>query len=54
MAAIRLGNNVNCNLSGSALDQPGAGTFYYTIWMQSNKVESYPEMAVSLIVLKVA
>ncbi len=53
MASIRVGNGININLSGSALDQPGIGLFYYTIWMQSNKVGSFPEMAASLIVLRV-
>jgi hypothetical protein len=54
MASLRVGNNTNINLNGSALDKPGVGTFYYTIWMQSDKSGSFPEMAVSLIVLKVA
>uniref|UniRef100_A0A6C0B7X5 Uncharacterized protein n=1 Tax=viral metagenome TaxID=1070528 RepID=A0A6C0B7X5_9ZZZZ len=53
MASIRVGNGINTNLSGSALDQPGIGSFYYTIWMQSDKVGTFPEMAASLIVLKV-
>ena len=51
---MRVGNSININLNGSALDQPGAGTFYYTIWMQSDKAGAFPEMAVSLIILKVA
>jgi hypothetical protein len=54
MASLCVGNNTNINLSGSALDKPGVGTFYYTIWMQSDKSGSFPEMAASLIVLKVA
>jgi hypothetical protein len=53
IASLRVGNGTNINLSGSALDQPGAGNFYYTIWMQSDKVGNFPEMAVSLIILKV-
>jgi hypothetical protein len=53
MASLRTGNNTNINLNGSALDTPGTGTFYYTVWMQSDKVGSFPEMALSLIVLKV-
>jgi hypothetical protein len=54
MASTRVGNGININLSGSALDKPGVGSFYYTIWMQSDKVGTFSEMAVSLIVLKVA
>jgi hypothetical protein len=54
MASLRLENSINFNLNGSALDQPGAGTFYYTIWMQCEKAGSFSEMALSLIVLKVA
>ena len=54
MASLRVGNGINLNLSGSALDTPAAGTFYYTVWMQSDKAGSFPEMALSLIVLKVA
>lgn len=54
IASIHTKNNVNTNLSGSALDQPGIGSFYYTIWMQSNKVGTFREMAAALIVLRVA
>ena len=54
MASLRVGTGINLNLNGCALDQPGAGTFYYTIWMQTDKAGSFPEMAVSLIILKVA
>jgi hypothetical protein len=54
MASIHTKNNVNANLSGSALDQPGIGSFYYTIWMQSDKVGTFREMAAALIVLRVA
>ena len=54
MASLRGGNNININLHGCALDQPGTGTFYYTIWMQTDRAGSFPELAVSLIVLKVA
>jgi len=53
MASMCVATGININLSGSALDTPGAGTFYYTIWMQSDKLKSFPEMAISLIVLKV-
>ena len=53
MASQRLPNNVNFNLCGSALDKPGAGSFYYTIWMHSDNSYNYVEMAVSLIVLQI-
>ena len=53
MASAKEPGNVNFNLCGSALDKPGAGSFYYTIWMQSDNSYNYVEMAVSLIVLQV-
>jgi hypothetical protein len=53
MASAKEPGNVNFNLSGSALDKPGAGTVYYTIWMQADDSHNYSEMAVSLIVLQV-
>jgi hypothetical protein len=54
MASTKVSNGVNFNLHGSALDKPGAGIVYYTIWMQSDSSNNYSEMAVSLIVLQVA
>jgi hypothetical protein len=51
---MKLPNGINFNLSGSAIDQPGAGTFYYTIWMQNENSNTYNEMAVSLTILQVA
>jgi len=54
MAATPQGiNNENLNLSGFALDTPGAGTFYYTIWMSSQASHNYTTMAAALTVLKV-
>jgi hypothetical protein len=53
MAALKVGNNIEVNLSGSSLDSPGSGTFYYTIWMQASNSSTYAEMAVSLVVLQV-
>jgi hypothetical protein len=41
------------NLNGFALDSPGAGTFYYTIWMSSTVSHTYTTMAAALTVLKV-
>jgi hypothetical protein len=41
------------NLNGFALDSPGAGTFYYTIWMSSDSSHTYTTMAAALSVLKV-
>jgi hypothetical protein len=46
-------NATPSNLHGSALDAPGSGTFYYTIWMSSTSSQNYSEMTVSLIVLNV-
>ena len=54
IASMKLPNGINFNLSGSAIDQPGAGTFYYTIWMQNENSNTYNEMAVSLTILQVA
>jgi len=55
MAAFPGGaNNKNVSLSGYALDSPGAGTFYYKIWMSSdNDAHIYTGTHVSLSVLKV-
>ena len=41
------------NLNGFAIDIPGAGTFYYTVWMSSTTSHNYSEMAVALSVLQV-
>lgn len=53
MASARLADTIPFNLCGTALDKPGDGKFYYTIWMQSDREGTYPEMAVSLTVLQV-
>jgi hypothetical protein len=46
-------NGEPTNLSGFALDTPGAGTFYYTIWMSCDKSHNFTTMAAVLTVLKV-
>ena len=39
------------NLNGFAIDAPGAGTFYYTVWMSSGASHNYTEMTVVLTAL---
>lgn len=46
-------NGHSVNLNGFAIDTPGAGTFYYTIWMSSAQSNNYSTIAVSLAVLKI-
>ena len=46
-------NNKKVNVNGFALDAPGAGTFYYTVWMSSSSSHNYTDMAVALTVLKI-
>jgi hypothetical protein len=46
-------NGKKMNITGFALDAPGAGTFYYTIWMSSSSSHNYTDMAVALSVLNV-
>ena len=41
------------NISGFAIDSPGAGTFYYTIWMQSSGAHNYADLTVALTALKI-
>ena len=41
------------NLHGFAIDSPGAGTFYYTIWMQSGASHNYSDMTAVLTILKI-
>ena len=41
------------NLTGTAIDAPGAGSFYYTIWMQSSTSHTYSNMTAFLTVLKI-
>ena len=54
MAAIPgVSGTASQNGSGFAIDTPGAGTFYYTIWASSATSHNYSEMAAALTVLKV-
>ena len=46
-------NGHSVTINGFAIDTPGAGTFYYTIWMSSALSYNYSTMAVSLAVLKI-
>jgi hypothetical protein len=46
-------NGHQINLNGHAIDAPGAGTFYYTIWMYSDTTYNYSDMAAVLTVLKI-
>ena len=39
--------------SGFALDTPGAGTFYYQIWLSSSSSHVYTGMTAVLTVLKI-
>ena len=41
------------NLSVHAIDVPGAGTFYYTLWMYSDTSYNYSDMAAVLTVLQI-
>jgi hypothetical protein len=43
----------NTNLSGFAIDSPGAGTYYYTVWMSSTSSHAYTDLAVVLTVLSI-
>jgi hypothetical protein len=53
MAALSHGAGESSNLSGSVIDAPGAGTFYYTIWMSSSSSHTYGTMRAFLTVLKI-
>jgi hypothetical protein len=46
-------NNHYINFNGFAIEQPGAGTYYYTIWMTSSPSSSYSEMTINLTVLQI-
>jgi hypothetical protein len=48
-----LGSSASQNGSGFALDSPGAGTFYYTIWMSSSSSNNYSAMTTVLTALKI-
>jgi len=41
------------NIQGFALDSPGAGTFYYTVWLCSSVSENYSNIIAALTVLKI-
>jgi hypothetical protein len=49
-----ISNSTSQNLSGFALDTPGAGTFYYTIWMASTNTHTYPELTAVITALKIS
>jgi hypothetical protein len=53
MASIPPQNDADnyLNLNGFAIDAPGAGTFYYTVWMSSGTSHNYAEMTVVLTAL---
>jgi hypothetical protein len=53
MAAISHGNNLKANVNGFAIDAPGAGTFYYTIWMSSSVSHNYSDMTAVLTALQI-
>jgi hypothetical protein len=55
MAAFPIDANGNdhLNLQGFAIDSPGAGTFYYTLWMCSSTSENYSNMTAAVTVLKI-
>ena len=53
MAATTAGNNDYANLNGFALDSPGEGTFYYTIWMSSSSSHTYSNMSAVLAIMQV-
>ena len=55
MAAIPIQANADdhLNLHGFAIDAPGAGTFYYTLWMCSSTSENYTNMTAAVTVLKI-
>jgi hypothetical protein len=41
------------SLNGSAIDEPGGGSFYYTLWISSDTQYDYADMTVNLYVVKV-
>jgi len=53
MAATSEANNHESNTNGFAIDAPGAGTFYYTIWMSSSSSHNYSEMTAVLTALQI-
>jgi hypothetical protein len=53
MAAAINANEVELNLNGFALNVPGTGTFYYTLWASSDTSHNYTEMTAVLTALEV-
>jgi hypothetical protein len=55
MAAFPIDNQADdhLNIQGFAIDSPGAGTFYYTIWMCSSTSYNHTELTAALTVLKI-
>jgi len=53
MGAVSHSNNIRSNVNGFAIDAPGAGTFYYTIWMSSSGSHNYSEMTAVLTALQI-
>jgi len=53
MTAVTSSNGSVVNMSASAMDAPGSGTFYYTVWMSSSTSKTFGEMMVELIVLNI-
>ena len=53
MAATYMTNSIAINLNGFALDIPGDGVFYYTIWMSSSSANNYSDMTAVLTVLQI-
>ena len=53
MAATSEPNTHESNTNGFAIDAPGAGTFYYTIWMSSDASHNYSEMTAVLTALQI-
>jgi hypothetical protein len=53
MGATHEGVSNYTSISGHAIDTPGAGTFYYTIWMSSSTLHTYTGMTVALTALKI-
>jgi sugar lactone lactonase YvrE len=46
-------NNHPVNINGFAIDSPGTGTFYYTLWMSDSGNDTFTDLTVALTVLKI-
>ena len=55
MAAMPLQGDTDdhLNIQGFAIDAPGAGTFYYTLWMSSSTSANYSNLTTALTVLTI-